>query len=295
MNATDQFLSYLISDRGYSDETIKVYGDALRSLETYYTGMEASLTWADIDTDIIRSWMVHLMDRGQNPRTVAKELSAVRTFYKYLMRMGKVATNPARLISNPKADKPLPVFLKKTEVDRLFDDITFPPTPEGRRDRTILLTFYHTGIRLSELIGLNIADIDTKGGELKVTGKRNKQRIVPFGREAIEALSTYIALRTDEQGAEPHSPLFVTDKGARMNKGQVQKVVRSYLSLVTTQKKKSPHVLRHTFATQMLNGGADLEAIKELLGHESIATTEIYTHTTFADLKREYQHAHPRA
>ena len=171
--------------------------------------------------------------------------------------------------------------------------MTYPEGFEGQRDRLVLLTFYHTGIRLSELRGLDVSDVDLMRGELKVTGKRNKQRIVPFGEELCSALKTYVELRGQMACAD--GALFVTLKGKRMTKVQVYGLVRHYLSLVTTQKKKSPHVLRHTFATAMLNHGADLEAIRDLLGHESIRTTEVYTHTTFADLKKEYERAHPRA
>lgn len=295
MEQIEAFLSYLTAERGYSAETVTVYREALCSLRAHFLGLESTLSWQTIDADIIRSWMAHCMENGQKPRTVGKELSAVRTFYRYLMRLGRAGKNPVRLISNPKADKPLPAFLRKAETDRLFDDVRFPPTPEGLRDRAILLTFYHTGIRLSELIGLRIADADTAQGELKVTGKRNKQRIVPFGPEAARALERQIAQRAACPSVTPASPLFADKDGLPLSKSRVERTVRAYLSLVTTQQKRSPHVLRHTFATQMLNHGADLEAIRDLLGHASIATTEIYTHTTFEDLKKEYRHAHPRA
>ena len=178
----------------------------------------------------------------------------------------------------------------------MFDDVEYPDTFDGLRDRTILLTFYHTGIRLSELVGLNVADVNLSSGELKVTGKRNKQRVVPFGEELRQALKHYIDQRKEQlaDGVDAGC-LFLNNKKERIGKSMVRIIVVHYLSLVTTMKKRSPHVLRHTFATEMLNHGADLEAIKELLGHESVATTEVYTHTTFADLKKEYQLAHPRA
>lgn len=229
-------------------------------------------------------------------RTINRELSALRSFYKYLLRMNLVKKDPLRMVHGPKTHKPLPYFLKEGEVKKLFEDVTFPETFIGLRDRTILLTFYHTGIRLSELIGLNVADVDLAGGELKVTGKRNKQRIVPFGEELRQALAEYIEQRREQFMEEVDSGfLFFGRKKKRLAPSITRAVVVQYLSQVTTMKKRSPHVLRHTFATEMLNHGADLEAIKEILGHESVATTEVYTHTTFADLKKEYQHAHPRA
>lgn len=233
------------------------------------------------------------MQDGISARTMSKKLSALRSLYHYLMRTGRVEKNPLRLLRNPKVTKPLPTFLKSSEVNRLFDDVTFPDTYEGHRDRTILLTFCHTGVRVSELTGLQTSDVDTSSNELKVTGKRNKQRIIPFGNELREALGEFLKVRSE---LTPSSgTLFLTSRGGSMTSAQVQRIVNHYLSMVTTQKKKSPHVLRHTFATLMLNNGADLEAIKELLGHESVSTTEVYTHTTFAELKKTYQQAHPRA
>lgn len=290
----DDFLSYMAADRGCSPCTTDAYGATLTAFARYCQGIDEQITWQSIDADIIRRWMADRMATGLNARSMARDLAALRSFFKYLLRMNLAQHDPTRLVRNPKKHVPLPAFLKQEEVDRLFDEITFPSTPEGQRDRNILLTFYHTGIRLSELTGLTIASIDLARAELSVIGKRNKQRIVPFGSELRESLAAYIA-RRKEEGATISSPLFPNKNGQRMRSETVRQVVKQYLSLVTTQKKRSPHVLRHTFATAMLNNGAGLEAIKELLGHESITTTEVYTHATFADLKKEYEHAHPRA
>lgn len=294
MNDVEDFLSYLLTDKGYSDETIRDYREALLSVEAFYQALDEQITWQTLHHDVVRQWMASRMEKGISARTMCKCLSALRTFYKYMLRMGRVLKNPVRLIPNPKCHAALPTFLKNSEVNRLFDEVPFSEDFSGRRDYTILLTFYHTGIRLSELVGLNVEDINLAGRELKVTGKRNKQRIIPFGNELAAALQKYLEARYDLLGVRI-GMLFVTVKGERINRSQVQSLVRKNLSLVTTQKKKSPHVLRHTYATAMLNNGADLEAIKELLGHESVATTEVYTHTTFADLKKQYKLAHPRA
>ncbi len=294
MKEVDDFLSYLKADRGYSFATITTYGDALRGVEAYFKSVDETLDWMNIDADVVRNWMMAEMQRGESTRTIAKNLSALRSFYKYLRRMGRVDHNPMQRIQNPRIHKSLPTFLKQAEVDRLFDEVQFPEGYEGLLHRLILLTFYHTGIRLSELVGLNVEDVNLAQQELKVTGKRNKQRIVPFGKELASSMRDFLAERTALTQTIVGS-LFLTPKGERIKKSRVQSIVKAYLSLVTTQKKKSPHVLRHTFATAMLNNGADLEAIKELLGHESVQTTEVYTHTTFADLKKEYQLAHPRA
>lgn len=293
MKAVDDFLSYLVADRGYSPQTITTYHDSLLSFEMFFKSLDSQLTWENMDTDIVRRWIALEMERGKNSRTVSKDLSALRSFYKYMLRMERIERDPVRLIKNPKIHTSLPTFLKQSEIDHLFDDIVYPDSYEGQRDRTILLTFYHTGVRVSELIGLDLNMVSLELNELKVTGKRNKQRIIPFGMELHKGLADYMQMREARYPGE--GPLFYSLKGKRMTKPQILHIVKKYLSLVTTQKKKSPHVLRHTFATVMLNNGADLEAIKELLGHESISTTEVYTHTTFADLKKEYEHAHPRA
>ena len=294
MLTIDDFLMYLQGDRAYSPRSIRTYADALDSFQNFFQTLDDQLDWDKIDADIIRRWMAAEMERGIGARTVAKNLSALRSFYKYLLRMGCVSKNPAHLIKNPKVHYPLPTFLKQSEMNRLFDDVEFPESFEGVRDRIILLTFYHTGVRVSELVGLNVADVSLTTSELKVTGKRNKQRIIPFGKELNGELTHYVRLR-NEWTATLEGPLFLGKDKKRMKAESVRNIVSHYLSMVTTQKKKSPHVLRHTFATVMLNNGADLEAIKELLGHESIGTTEVYTHTTFADLKKEYEQAHPRA
>lgn len=296
MQEVECFIEYLAAERGYSQQTLRNYRDTLVKFSDYISLLDQEIQWTTIDADIVRNWMAHEMQQGLVARTINRELSALRSFYKYLLRMNLVKKDPLRMVHGPKTHKPLPYFLKEGEVKKLFEDVTFPETFIGLRDRTILLTFYHTGIRLSELIGLNVADVDLAGGELKVTGKRNKQRIVPFGEELRQALAEYIKQRREQFMEEVDSGfLFFGRKKKRLAPSITRAVVVQYLSQVTTMKKRSPHVLRHTFATEMLNHGADLEAIKEILGHESVATTEVYTHTTFADLKKEYQHAHPRA
>lgn len=288
------FLTYLEAERGYSPTTIATYKKALVSVEIFFKSIDSQLSWQTIDADVMRQWLAAQMERGEGARTMGKELSAVRSFYKYLRRMGVVDHNPMSLIQNPKAQKVLPSFLKEQEVERLFDDVDYGSDFVGVRNQTMLLTFYHTGVRMAELIGLNVNDIQLATCELRVMGKRNKQRVVPFGLELHEALVKYLHVRQQFYGSS-EGPVFITQKRQRINRRQVGIIVKRYLSLVTTQKKKSPHVLRHTFATAMLNNGASLEAIRELLGHESISTTEVYTHTSFADLKKEYELAHPRA
>lgn len=294
MESVDHFINYLLADKGYSQATANVYKATLVEVWHFMHNVEEKLTWATLDKDVLRKWLAHEMERGLSPRTVRKEMSAVRSFYRYLMRMELVETDPTRFIANPKAPKRLPTFVKQKEMDHLFDHVEFGDTYEGRRDRLIMLTFYSTGIRLAELLGLKHADVDLIGGELKVLGKRNKQRIVPFGAELQAAFAEFFKLKATLLSDSTDS-VFVRANGRPMNPTEVRDIVRQYLSLVTQQQKKSPHVLRHTYATVMLNNGADLEAVKQLLGHESISTTEVYTHTTFSELKKEYEKAHPRA
>jgi integrase/recombinase XerC len=290
----ESFLKYLELERNYSPRTIRSYGDSLLTFEKFFKKNTETVKWDTVDSDIIRNWVMGMTDSGAQPTTVNRNLSALRSFFSYLMRIGAVEVNPATKVKGPKKAKPLPYFLKESETDRLMDSALYPADFIGLRDRTILTLFYETGIRLSELEGLNYTDVDLISSQLKVTGKRNKQRIVPFGPELKSLLEQYQAAR--ESHCEPtECALFINGKGKRLNKGSIAQLTHKYLSMVTTIKKRGPHVLRHTFATQILNHDGNLETVKELLGHESVATTEIYTHTTFEELKKIYKQAHPRS
>jgi integrase/recombinase XerC len=290
----DQFLNYLRYERNASPQTVQTYEESLREFESYLALRENGLSLQTVDTDLIRDWMESLMDKGNTASTINKKLSALRSFYRFALSRKLVAKDPAHAIVGPKKSKPLPQFLREGEMDQLLDVLEWDNTYKNVRARTLLLLFYETGLRRAELIGLDDGDVDFTIGQLKVTGKRNKQRIIPFGEELAEVLKGYMAVR-DEQCEKKSSALFLNDKGMRMTGDQVYAIVHKYLSLVTSLKKRSPHVLRHTFATAMLNNGAGLESIKNLLGHESVSTTEIYAHTTFEQLKRVYKEAHPRA
>ena len=291
----DQFLDYLRYERNRSPRTVQLYEESLRDFETYIRGLDDCLSLQNVDTDVIRNWMERLMDDGKKPTTVNLSLSAIRSFYRFALSREIVKKDPAHGVTGPRKPKPLPQFVREAEMDRLLDETLETDNNYNKvRARTIVFMFYETGIRLAELVGLDDKDIDFVAMQLKVTGKRDKQRIVPFGEELAQMLRDYIALRDVE--VERQSPaLFLTDKGERVSRSQVQYLVRKHLSEVTTLKKRSPHVLRHSFATAMLNNGAGLESVKKLLGHESLNTTEIYTHTTFEQLKRVYNEAHPRA
>ena len=291
----EDFLDYLRYERNRSDLTVRNYERSLQDFESYFKNRESHLSWESVDSDLIRDWMESMMDKGGMASTVDNRLSAVRSFFRFALSRGLVTSDPAHNVRGPKKKKPLPQFVREGDMDRLMDmPEMWSDSYADVRARTIILLFYTTGIRLAELVGLDDQDIDFVNHQLKVTGKRNKQRIVPFGEELEQALKAYMDQR-DEQPLKRDAALFLNDKGCRITRSQVEKIVKAGLSRVTTMKKRSPHVLRHTFATAMLNNGAGLESVRKLLGHESVATTEIYTHTTFEQLKRVYKDAHPRA
>lgn len=289
----EDFLKYLTFERNYSQRTIGEYSEDLHGFEQFYKKLDDELSWENIDTDVVRDWVEYMMDKGNTATSVNRRLSALRSFYRYALKRGFVENDPIYKLQGLKRKKPLPQFLKEAEMDTLLVPEMWGNTYKDVLARTIILTFYSTGIRVSELVGLNNKDINIVTHEIKVTGKRNKQRIIPFGKELEEQIDTYQKLRNDEIGEQ--EALFVTAKGERITTAQVRTMVKANLAKVSTLKKKSPHVLRHTFATAMLNNKAGLESVKKLLGHESIVTTEVYTHVTFEQLKKAYNEAHPRA
>ena len=291
------FLAYLESEQNRSRLTVETYRICLEDFETFLRNKDEALTWGDVDQDLVRDWMVELIEGSNAPRTVRKKLSALKTFYKFLLRRGEVETDPVYALQGPKRDRPLPAFVRETEMDRLLDGDFFPEGLEGMRDRVLLLILYSTGIRRAELHGLDWADVDFQQNQLKVTGKRNKQRIVPFGDELRRVLGEYKSELARQMEGKLNTRAVVVNlkSGRRLSEGMIYIRVKRYLTYVTTLKKRSPHVLRHSFATAMLNNGANLQSVKDLLGHEDLSTTEIYTHTTFEELKRMYNQAHPRA
>ena len=294
MLLTDSYLDYLLYERNYSEGTVKYYRSDILELQDFGKEMLGDLTPSDIDAELVREWIASLMDRGCASSTINRKLSSIRAYYKFLLRKGEVAVDPLRKITGPKKKKPLPVFLREGEMDKLLDDTDFGEGFEGCRNHLIIEMFYATGMRLSELIGLDDKDVDYSASLIKVTGKRNKQRLIPFDEELKFSMQEYVNVRNETIPVRSDA-FFVRENGKRLYRSIVAYLVKRNLSKVVTVKKRSPHVLRHTFATAMLNNGADLGSIKELLGHESLATTEVYTHTTFEELKKVYNQAHPRA
>ena len=289
----DQFLSYLQYERNRSERTVKAYGDDLRSFEAFFKNLDDQLSWESVDSDVIRSWMESMMDKGNTATSINRRLSAVRSLYRFALSRGIVERDPAHGLKGPKGKKLLPQYLRESEMDRLLADDMWTDEMGDLRARTIILMFYSTGIRLSELTGLDNASVDLEAQQLKVRGKGNKERLIPFGSELQKALRLYTARRDAETPSDSQA-FFVGDDGQRMTSQQVRQIVQHHLSRVTTMKKRSPHVLRHTFATAMLNNEAGIESVKKLLGHSKLSTTEIYTHTTFEQLRRAYAKAHPR-
>lgn len=291
----DSFLDYLRYERNYSEDTVIAYRTDILQLQSFCNGVDDEFDATKIAPEDVREWIVYMMDKAYTATSINRKLSSLRSFYKFLMRTGKLEKDPLSKVVGPKNKKMLPVFLKESEMDRLLDDVPFKDNFKGCRDRMILVMFYETGIRLSELIGLNDADVDFSASVVKVTGKRNKQRLIPFGEELENEMRYYISVRNEAVPVRAENAFFVRETGERLYSSLVWRIVKRNLSKVVTVKKRSPHVLRHTFATTMLNHHAELNAIKELLGHESLAATEVYTHTTFEELKKVYNQAHPRA
>ena len=291
---TDSFLDYLRFERNYSEKTVVSYGIDLTKFEEYFKGRDENIDFTTVDADLVRGWIMNLMEAGYTSTSVNRKLSSLRSFYRFLLRKGVVRVDPMLKVIGPKNKKPLPIFLKEREMDRLLDEVPFKDDFTGCRDKMILEMFYATGMRLSELIGLNDVDVDFSASLIKVTGKRNKQRLIPFGEELREAMLVYLKVRNEALPGKAEA-FFVLENGKRMYAGKVYLLVKRNLSKVVSLKKRSTHVLRHTFATTMLNNEAELGAVKELLGHSSLKTTEVYTHTTFEELKKVYEQAHPRA
>lgn len=292
---TDSFLEYLGAERNYSSATIESYAKDLSMFQEFLEEQNPNSSWTAVEAEDVREWVIYLLDeRKMEASSVNRRLSALRSFYKYLRRVGLVNINPMEKVVAPKKKRPLPYFVRESEMDRLLELTAEDRSFKGVRDRLILMMFYETGIRRAELLGMTDASVDLIAKQIKVTGKRNKQRIVPFGKELESEINAYRTAREETLGRQAFPTLFVTDEGAPMNETQVSKIVKDNLSKVTTIKKRSPHVLRHSFATAMLNNHADLTSIQKLLGHESVATTEIYTHVSFEELKSEYKNAHPR-
>ena len=290
----DSFIGYLKVERNYSAHTLRAYKRDLLAFKEYVALLDESLSFYEADADVVRSWVAAMMDGGAESSTVCRKLSSLRTFFAYACANCGVQSNPVAGLKGPKNKKKLPSFVKEEDMDRLIDDGSFGEGYEACRDRMILQLFYETGVRLSELVAMDVSSVDMQACYIKVLGKRNRERVVPFAAGLKRALEAYLQER-EKFSSSSSGALLLSKKGGRIDGGYIYRMVRNRLAGVTLVKKKSPHVLRHSFATAMLNNNAEIGAVKELLGHRRLATTEIYTHLSFEDLKGFYEKAHPRA
>lgn len=293
----DSFLEYMKSERNRSEQTITAYGKALRDFESFFNSIDEGISWMSVDADIVREWMLHLMEKeGMKASSVNLKLSALRTFYHYLLLTRRISRNPLAVVVGPKKSKVLPTFVKEQDMERLLNQPMPIESFDAVRDRMAIMMLYLTGMRRAELLGLHDRDILQAERQIKVTGKRNKQRFIPYGKELAAELERYIRLRNEHFDGRQEGDRFLLDnKGRNLGDYQLHDIVRRQLGTVTGQQKRSPHVLRHSFATAMLNNGANLQSIQKLLGHESLTTTQVYTHLSFEELKNEYKNAHPRS
>ncbi len=291
--AVKDFTQYLSLQKRASSLTVQNYTRDLNEFFTFLDLELGDLSLEEISHQHARSFMAFLMDKKQSPRSVNRKLSTLKSFFKYLVRSHILTVNPMQKVQGPKIAKKLPVFIDEHQTKHLFESYTYKEGFEGMRDRLVMDIFYQTGVRRAELIGLKEGDIDFFNGQLKVLGKRNKERIIPFGIGLKRNLEQYLNVKKEHNLQNPF--LLVTLKNTPLSTQKVTKIVNEVLAGVTTNSKKSPHVLRHSFATHLLNNGADINAVKELLGHASLAATQIYTHNTIEKLKRSYNQAHPHS
>jgi integrase/recombinase XerC len=290
----EKFLAYLQYEKRFSEHTIIAYQSDLTQFADFLKNLNNIEDPTLVDHQMVRKWIVNLIELNCTNRSVGRKISSLKSFFKFLQKESLIQGNPLMKIIVPTIKKRLPAFVEEKQMDVLIDKVDFSDDYNGHMNRLIIQMFYFTGIRLSELITLRKANVDFHNMTIKVTGKRNKERIIPINMEFSKQLEHFVNLN-NSINIENSDYFFITNKGKKLYPQYVYRVIQSYLKLVTSIEKKSPHVLRHTFATHMLNHGADLNAIKELLGHASLAATQVYTHNTFEKLTRIYKQAHPRA
>jgi integrase/recombinase XerC len=286
------FLDYLSYEKKYSAHTSISYKADLEQFFAFLNPSQEEFPITEVNYQQIRKWVVSLMDSGISPKSVNRKLSSLKSFFKYLQRRETIAVNPMSRISGPKIPKRLPEFVDESSMSNLLDGAVFEDNFKGMTDRLMIDLFYQAGLRRSELANLQERDIDVSNGSIKVLGKRNKERMIPVSVMLMRNLEGYLQVKQDRKISNPM--LLVNEKGNSLSEAYIYKTVKTYLGGVTTLSKKSPHVLRHTFATHLLDNGADINAVKDLLGHASLSATQIYTHNTIDKLKKSYKQAHPR-
>ena len=286
----NKFITYLSSEKRFSEHTVKSYTTDLKQFTSFLADeFQIVDDINEIRFQIIRSWIASLLEKGIGPRSVNRKISTLKSYFKFLIREGVILENPMMKVVTPKSKKRLPVFIEEDQIETLLNEVEFEEGIVGERNKLIIELFYVTGIRLSELINIKISDIDFNNNLIKVLGKRNKERLIPLASSMIGELRSFIEKNPQNQF------LFTNLDGKKLYTKLVYRIVKKYISKISSVNKKSPHILRHTFATHMLNNGADINAIKELLGHANLSATQVYTHNTIEKLKSVYKQAHPRA
>jgi len=293
--AIQYFTDYLKYQKRYSPHTLRSYSDDLLQLNDYLIMEFSELQLHELTSPIIRSWLADMKDKDVSSRSINRKISALKSFFKYHIKSGNISSTPMAQVTSPKTPKRMPVFVKQEETAVLFEHVEFPGTWEGRTDRLIIALLYNTGLRSAELVSLKESQVDASRRIIKVLGKGNKERIIPVSPGFVEEIQQYIVEKKQIEGAETNDRLLVLASGKPLYAGYVYKTVNRYLNQVTTIQKESPHVLRHTFATHLLSNGADLNSVKELLGHASLAATQVYTHHTIEKLRDVHKKAHPKA
>lgn len=292
----DDFILFLTSEKHYSPHTITAYSNDLTQFFNYVESAYGYIETKNIDHLIIRSWLSYLIQAGTTARSANRKLSTLKSYFRFLIKREIILVDPMQKIVSLRDEKNLPVFIEKEKMKLLFTSTHFEPGFKSVRNRMVLEMLYATGMRVSELVELKNKDVDLVSMIVRVTGKRNKQRIIPFGSYLSDTMSEFTKVKEERFGLISTESYFITtEKGEKAYPKLIYNIVIQGLAIVTTQLKKSPHVIRHTFATAMLNNGADLNSIKELLGHSSLAATQVYTHNTIERVKRIYQQAHPKA
>ena len=289
------FIDYVRFERRYAANTVRSYRDDLEQFFNYLKGVFGELQPADISSAYVRSWLASLKDQKLSSRTITRKISTLQSYFKYMLKMEMITQTPMSNIHVPKISKRLPVFVESGDLKQLFSNIEFPDDWQGKTDRLIISIFYQTGLRLSELINLREDKIDFGNRTIKVLGKGNKERIIPIHSSLMKEIRDYLKEKNAKIDQADRQFLLINERGKKLYPKYAYLSVRKYLAMVTTVDKKSPHVLRHSFATHLMNGGADLNSVKELLGHSSLAATQVYTHNTIEKLKEVYQKAHPKA
>jgi integrase/recombinase XerC len=289
------FIDYLKYEKRYSQHTIVSYQTDLISFNDYIIMQYGETQLSSLSHIYIRTWLASLKDEGLSERSINRKISSLKSFFKYNLKRGVITQNPMGKVISPKNQKRLPVFIRDKEINTLLQHVEFPNNWSGKTERLLLNVFYHTGMRLSELINLKKSQINFANHSLKVLGKGNKERIIPISPELAASIKTYANDSDTYYPDFPKDYLLHDEKGKQLRPRKVYTIVNKYLSLVTTAEKRSPHILRHSFATHMMNNGADLNAVKELLGHTSLAATQVYTHNTIEKLKEIYKKSHPKA